>query len=564
MARALGEVRPHRRPQAGGPGPAARVARRVHRAIAAWRAKATATPQPPRRPLLAELVAAGLLRRKREDVSLDFEDGALSFDDSVAERATAWMESHPRERGARAEAEVWTTYGAHYAAIFQTLCASRRLDAAAEAGRLDAAAKAGKLGIRYMIRARAFDALGTFASKVLAVTKEPALLSAVVVELQAVTDEVPAGEARWMLRANLAGALKNAGRPDQALGLFAQAMAEAEAAERWEHANAIRHNWADALREVGQIEPAKAMFLASAEAARRAGRPRVDVAASEVEALRIDVLRGQAAEALPKIAAILSDVRGWWSKQRAGETVPDAPDREQLARTLVTALDIARSAHLCLKQWEACLRVLDEIDVVLRSMGEDPHRLAGTQFNRHGPLIELGRLGDAKAALEGCLTVFRQVGDAASEAKVLSALAWVCEKLGDGPQAIALERRSLAAAERLPNARDRAASHHNLANYLGPAGQKAEANDHRLAALVYRLVTGLDPRDSLHALGFDLRDAAARGEAFAFPRLDGLLSQPAFAPLRAWLTERRVSAGEAQTVIDDLVSRVRAQALEST
>ena len=76
---------------------------------------------------------------------------------------------------------------------------------------------------------------------------------------------------------------------------------------------------------------------------------------ANLEALHIGVIQGQAAQALPEIDARLAEVRGWWQRHHAGETVPEAPDPEALGRALVSGLDIAYHANLALERWQDCL-----------------------------------------------------------------------------------------------------------------------------------------------------------------------------------------------------------------
>lgn len=285
---------------------------------------------------------------------------ANEVDLNVAERAAAWMEKHPSERGDRTEAEVWAAYGERHRAAFHGLLAANQREAALEMG---------KRGIRYLVRAKAFDKLGGFASAVVTSTRDPGLLQQVIADLEAVASEVPAGKARWTLRTNLADALQ-AGRSDQALPLYALAAEEAESAEHWEHIGVIRNNWANALGSVGQLDRARETFLASAEAARRADSPRVNMVMSELEALRVLVMQGQAEQALPDIEAKLSEVRGYWALHQEGKPVPEAPNAEELARTLVGGLDIAGEANLALERWQVCLDVLDEIEKVERARRE--------------------------------------------------------------------------------------------------------------------------------------------------------------------------------------------------
>src|SRR5690348_7164649 len=110
-------------------------------------------------------------------------------------------------------------------------------------------------------------------------------------------------------------------------------------------------------------------------------------------------------------------------------------------------------------------------------------------MNRANVLRNLGRSGEAKADLEACLQVFQN--DPARSASMLSSLANLFYVQGDVPQAITQQRRALALREQLPDPRDRAISHNNLANYLeysGAPSALAESPRHQLAALIYRLV----------------------------------------------------------------------------
>ncbi len=520
-------------------------------AIEAWKARGGATERAPMEPRLAELLHAGLVHRGGES-------GPLTFHELVTERATEWMKEHPGDRWPHDEYDVWTNYGERYGALF------RKLQRARKPGSRDAAVEMGKRGIRYLARAREFDKLGAFAGAVVTSMSEPTLLGEVIGELRAVAERVPAGKARWRLRASLADALQGASQPDQALGLYTLAAEEAEAAGQWGDVGWICHNWANALSGVGDLAAARATYQRCAEAHRRAGHPRVFVLASELEALRVDVDCGAATAALPAIEVAVTEVRGWWIRHQAGDKVPEAPDNEALARTLVSGLDLAQQAYRVLERWTACLEGLDELEQVERSLGTGTHETARTRFNKYGPLMRLGRLAEAKQVLEECLEVDRHAGDITGEATTLSALADVWDELGDVRQAIALERQALATRERLPDPWNRSISHGNLASYLHRTGHTAEAKDHQLSDLAYSLVTGLDPRISLRNLALRVREAATRGETFTLPRLADLLTSPAFATLRDWLSSRAVSLEDLQTRLDEVFEEARTAALAPT
>ena len=499
-------------------------------------------------PLLDGLRYAGLV--SEDDASREY-----GFHELVAERAAAWMDLHPGERAGRTEEDVWEVFGNWYGAAFRAVRDSGKPGAA------EAATEVGRRGIRYLILARSFDALRTFASAVVTGTRNRALLGQVIADLQAAAELAPAGKVRWRVRTYLADALKGAGRSEQALQLFELAAEEAKAAGHWANVGWILNNWAVALQDVGKLDQARETFRQSAEIERRAGRPPLYAVGSELEMLRIDVQQGDAEDALPKIEARLGDLRVWWTRQQRGDVVSEAPGDEMLFRALLSGLNVACSANIRLKRWQPCLDLLDELESLERAAGAGEHTLASTRFNRYAPLLKLGKLAEAKEVLEGSLDVFRQEEDVEREAKALGALADVWNKLGDVGQAIGLGRVALAANERLPDPESRAISHGNLSIYLHKAGQHDEANDHWLADLVYRAETPLNLQHLLHNLVVDARIVAARGERFELPRLVDLLARPQFAVLRAFLNARSLSPEAIQPKLDELIEQARAGAI---
>jgi tetratricopeptide (TPR) repeat protein len=200
-----------------------------------------------------------------------------------------------------------------------------------------------------------------------------------------------------------------------------------------------------------------------------------------------------------------------------------------------------------------------------RALGRPVEEIARTRANRATVLLHMpGRIDEAKAELEACLTLFES--DPAMRAAVLSSLADVLKRQGDIHQAIIQVRRSLAIREQLPNPANRAGSHNNLANYLERSGTPsalAESSFHRLADLIYTLVAGLG--ESLktllgnYAIGF--RRARAAGSVLAVPRVEELLANPAFAPLAQWLSNRKTPVDQLQTAVDQGLDAARNSAV---
>ena len=87
----------------------------------------------------------------------------------------------------------------------------------------------------------------------------------------------------------------------------------------------------------------------------------------------------------------------------------------------------------------------------------------------------------------------------------------------------------------------------------------AESPRHQLAALVYRLVSGLGQglQTSLRNYGIDFRRADAAGAPLTVPRVAELLADPAFRPLDDWLRQRQVKIAELQAAVDQFLDQAR-------
>jgi tetratricopeptide (TPR) repeat protein len=315
----------------------------------------------------------------------------------------------------------------------------------------------------------------------------------------------------------------------------------------------------------GDLDAARQRQLESAEALKKAGSSAIEVISRELEALRIEIMQGQAAQALPQVEARLTQVEAWWRQHRGGQSVPEAPDPAFLARAYIGALDVAKEAHFDQQDWEAALPRIDAMMEVRRALKLPAEEIAIDRLNRANVLGGLGHFGEAQTELEDCLQVFQH--DPAGSAKVLGSLANLFDKQGDVAQAIIQQRRALALCEQLPDPSDRAISHGSLANYLDRSGTPAalaEAPRHLLAALVYRLVAGLEGslQISLHNYVVSFRRAHEAGTLLAVPRIAAVLTDPAFRPLDDWLRQQQVDVDELQAAVDRFLEMARQTALE--
>jgi tetratricopeptide (TPR) repeat protein len=524
-------------------------------------------PEPPARPaiepLLRELVSVGLAAEERSGP--EDENPNVTCHELVRERIRAWMAQQPQDRGEWTENAIRLAYAERLAAVFESL----------QHEKMTAALEAGSQAVVYCVQAEDWDRLGGIAGQVITSSRDPRLLERLIPHLRTAAESAPEGQPRWCCLCYLADAVRRAGRPDASLSFYEQAAVQARASAQaggegsrpaWADLAWITGNWANALYTVGNLPAAREQQIESAEAEKKAGSPAVGVIGSELEALRIDILEGNVAEALPQVESRLAQVAVWWRRRRSGQPVPEAPNAEGLARAYISALDIGRQADYAREDWASALRRLDTVLEIKHALERSAEDIGGTRFNRADVLVRLGRFGEARAELEDCLQLFQD--NPAMRSRALTSLADLFSRQGDISQAIIQERRSLAVREQLPDPVDRAGSHNNLANYLesqGTAPALAESARHRLAALIYLLVTGVGQhlQTALRNYIILLRRAHAAGSELAVPRVAELLADPAFHPLDSWLRQRQVNLAELQRTVDQFLEQARQAAAQA-
>jgi tetratricopeptide (TPR) repeat protein len=508
--------------------------------------------------LASRLLAVGLATAERdgpEDANPD-----LTCHEVVRGRIRAWMVGHPQDQAGLTEAGVRVAYAERLEAVFTALLHKNQATALEAGGR----------AIVYFVEAQAYDRLAGIASAVVTSSADPQFLSRLLPHLAAAAQSAPEGRARWSCLHVLADGLRQAGRPDASLPFYEQATALARAAveaggpegaaQAWADLAVTTGNWAFALRGIGDLPAAGQQMLSSAEAYRHAGVPAVNVLASELGALRIDVMQGRGSQARPEIYERLAQIRGWWQQHRSGAPAPEAPDLEFLARALVGALDIARQADYVAEDWESALAHIDESIEVRLALDRLPNDVARDRMNRANVLVRLKRFAEAGIELEHCLSVFRD--DPAEKARTLSSLASLFDAQGDFDQAILQERRALAIRNTLPDPGDRAISHDNLADYMersGDARLGPESARHRLVGAVYRIVSGLGQhlQISVRTYAASFRRAGAAGTEPVVPRLAELGADPAFHPFAEWLRRRNADPAEVQAAVDHYLDVAR-------
>ena len=306
--------------------------------------------------------------------------------------------------------------------------------------------------------------------------------------------------------------------------------------------------------------------MRSADAARRAGAPRAYILCVEVEMLQTDIAQGRAKAVIPQLEEKLMEMRAAVELLRSTDR-PAEPYDDILVTSFLDGLRIAETAYNELEREQKRLEVLREREQVALALGVqeedelvlkqlvDAQRLVelATEHAERGEQTEANRkLGEAKSLAERCIEVFRQQDNLQNEGRAMSTLASVWEALGDIQHAMEIERQALALYERLPDPEDRADAHHNLAYYLNLADQDAEARGHVLAALIYRVASGLSIKWPFQLLRTLFQDAVIRGERCALPRLGDFISNPNFVALRHFLAMRKIDMLKLESNVDNL------------
>lgn len=518
--------------------------------------------QPEPAPFLRHLIAVGLVTE--EIAASEDENPALTCHELARERIHAWMHNHPQDHDGLTENGIRLSYAKRLAAQFKAL----------RNWNMTAALQAGSRALVYCVQSGDYKRLGVFASEVIVNASDPHQLESLLPHLEAAAEAAPDGRPRLYCLSFLADALARSGHPDASLPLYEQIAAQVRAAaqsggenaqQEWAFLAAVNNNWASTLLMTGEIDAALQRHRESAEAEKKAGRPAVYVIMSELEALRINIRQGQSAQALPQVEERLAKLESWWQKSRTGQFVPDAPDPVSLARAFIGALDIVRQAHFANEDWKSALPSIEVALEVQQALEYPLEEIAITHGNRAIALGNLGRFGEARAELEDCLQVFQN--NPANLAITLHELADLFDKQDDVAQAIQEERRALALREGLPDPGDRAISHHYLAKYLersGTPSDLAESSRHRLAALIYFLVAGLEQGLQTSRQNYVVRFSRAYGAGtpLIVPSVAELLTDITFRPLADWLRQRQMDVDKLQAKVDQIMEKARQAVLE--
>lgn len=513
--------------------------------------------------LLPNLVSIGLCCYEKE--KLDTDPPRVSCHELVRERIRTWLLVHEQEREAWSESLVRLKYADQLSVHFKAL----------QYEDMSAALKVGSRAIVYCVQIGDFEKLRNFASGVINGRGDPRLLLELLPHLKCAVEAAPEGKPRWTCLCYLASALREGGHPDASLQFYRQAIAMARDAVHagGEGKNQAKHdlgwisaNTANALSDMGKLAEAHEYYLSSAEIEKQRAHHATNISLSELEALRIDIMKGKAEQIWPQLHERLKQAATLWHSLREEFPAEKMQNRKILARTYLSALDIAKDIDFARQDWQTALLRLDAMLEVECEIKCPPVDIATTRMNRAIVLRKLLRFDEARDEMESCLPLFQQ--DSVNQARVFGSLASLYADQNDIAQAITQERRALALCEDLPFPTERVASHNNLANFLdrsASAPAREEASYHRIASLTYCLVSALDLylQILIRNYAIDLRNAQLQNRKLSLPLLADLLTRPDFNPLKSWLNQHDTDLVALQTEISDIHTQAQQLALSN-
>ncbi|MGH3773970.1 MAG: hypothetical protein ACRDRW_21700, partial [Pseudonocardiaceae bacterium] len=272
-----------------------------------------------------------------------------------------------------------------------------------------------------------------------------------------------------------------------------------QATTRSDHslASAAANDLANLLANQGRPREALTLIDETIEHARQAGLGSWTQLSNQGRRLQLLGLLGDHEQ-------VLTDLPALWNRLAELPDQPAGNDPINPWNIREATLATGFNSTLALGWWRQALDLNNEVANLQRRRGASAHETARTRFNNYGPLLELGRLDDAKQVLSECQEVFETVDDITMLAKVYSARAGLEDRRGHLQDALALEHTALRLKYASPEPRSIAMSHHNLASCLFRAtGTSTEQHAQHLAAALLHHLTG-----DTHTLTLALRALA--------------------------------------------------------
>jgi tetratricopeptide (TPR) repeat protein len=344
----------------------------------------------------------------------------------------------------------------------------------------------GRRAAPYLMRRQEWGRAGAMLEQALQRDQSPATVAAVLPMLGRIAEATKGTDKELVCAGELALAFEAARRRDEAEARLRELLARAAACGGHRPAWVAAEHLISLLRNTGRAEEALGLVETMKEDTRQAGLGPWTQLLTDVKRLELLVALGRDDEVLDEFEALRPRMDALPLSDNQDEFVAPWDVREAL-------LDTGCVAAVQLERWEQALSLNAEAVASRKARSRSALEMARTRSTDYGPLIRLGRYGEAHSLLMECREVFESEGDLPGLGLVFSALANLEDTLDHSDRAIRHEQTALRYRYAVREPGDCALSHFNLASYLRRGGGPAtESLAHRVASMVifYQTASG--------------------------------------------------------------------------
>jgi hypothetical protein len=359
-------------------------------------------------------------------------------------------------------------------------------------------ALAGRRAAPYLLRLQEWDHASVLLERALHRDSSPTAVAEALPLLRRIA-EATVGTDREIIDAGILANTLATIDPAAAETMLRELLERAVEPGRYDQASAAAGDLINLIRKRGRLDEALELANRKIGYTRQAGLGPWTQLGDEARRLQILLAQGNAEQVAEELPDLLERSKRLPAQRGDNERMDPYNVRENL-------LGLGRSAATDLRRWDDALDYSRRAVESKEARGAPELEQARALFNAYGPLLRLGRTGDARQLLLACLATFKAYQDLYSLGMTLSSLADVEGERGHPQQAVDLERQALR--HRYANGDlQLTVSHHNLAHYLHRTdGDPREVVAHRLAAATIYQLTGAagELAGTLAALGRDL------------------------------------------------------------
>jgi hypothetical protein len=344
------------------------------------------------------------------------------------------------------------------------------------AGRAGGVAASARRASPYLLRQQRWREASALLERLLQRDDSPDTVAYALPLLERISEETTGTERELIDKAVLAGALRQAGRLSEAESLIRDVVRLASAGSDFRTASACAGELINLLLSTGRLEEALKVAEEKASYSRQAGLGPWTQLGDQRRRLQVLNAMGRHGQVLTEVRSLRMQMDALPLESESAESVDSWNVREGL-------LDTGRNAALRTGDWGTALDLNAGVVKSLLARGAGDLDLARSSFNDYFPMLELGRVDQARALLLSCRNVFQRERSIGTIGSVYGALADLEDRTGDRTAAVQFQALAMRYDYQSGDPENCASSHGNLSVYMERHGHAlAEVLAHRLAA----------------------------------------------------------------------------------